>query len=107
MTQASQSAPRSNTFAASAPSIDFFATCLAALADESVDPKSILESVICAMGVDKQTMLNEQAARYGYENQIDQFEQTLNAAINQQLFELKSCRLTSAERKQHQLIAAL
>jgi len=88
-------------------SFEFFATSLAALANNEADPKQVLESALLIMGVDKDTLLNEQASRYGFNGQREQFEEYLLAALEQQLFDLKCCRLTANDRKQRSLIAAL
>lgn len=89
------------------PSIEFFATSLAALAKDETDPKHILESVLHVMGVDKATMLCEQAQRYGYGDAVEHFEMSLLEAIDNQLFGLKACQLTAIEREQRRLIASL
>lgn len=107
MTQARYTAAWQASSSAAAPTLEFFATCMAALAQGETDPKLILESVIDAMGVDKSALLGEQAARYGYGDAIESFEASLLEAIDEQLFGLRACHLTAADRAQRRLIASL
>lgn len=106
MTQANATAWQQDCFATT-PSLHYFATSLAALASDSTSPKQVLENAIAAMGIDKDALLRDQAARCGFDGHTDDFEQTLMAVMHQQFLDLKSCHLTAAERAQRRLIAAL
>ena len=106
MTQATAYARQQDCFATTA-SLEFFAASLAALAKNNTSPKHVLEEAISVMGVDKERLLSDQAARYGFAERTGDFEETLIAVMHQQFLDLQSCHLTAAQRAQRRLIAAL
>lgn len=84
----------------------FFAASIAALAVGEADPRDILHSVVERYEFDKERHLAAKAQSMGYQH-YGKFEEDLIALIGQQMHDLKSCRLTAAERDQRRLIDAL